>query len=133
MDLHAALGRGVSVFDAIEDVRLRRRLAGDGRSQQAERYQGDHPATPCRRRITYYRGNVRRSTTLVTPLVSRASAIARSRSAADRTVPLNVTVVPVVDTSIVRDFTESSSAIFALIFVVSAASATFSFTFSVAT
>ena len=36
----------------------------------------------------------RSSMTLVTPSVSRASAIARSRSALDSTVPLSVTVVP---------------------------------------
>ena len=75
----------------------------------------------------------RRSTTFVTPLVSRANASARLCSAADLTLPMSVTVDPVVETSIASAFTESSSAILALIFEVVAVSSTVSLTFVAAT
>jgi len=60
------------------------------------------------------------------------SATARSRSAAERTVPFSVTVDSLVDTSIARALTESSNVIFALIFVVMADSSIVRSTFAAA-
>src|SRR4029079_3297907 len=67
-----------------------------------------------------YRPPARRSTTRVTPSVSFATCMARSRSAVDAPVPLSVTTRLLVVTSMARACTTSSSAIFDLIFDVSA-------------